>query len=121
MNRLDNALDSEGQWWDFRDEHVGEDDEQSGRRFIRLNPDLHRDPPSLDAKDEVKELQEYVQKQLKLRDLYAQIQDVAHRLIASSFFFHKTSVSAPKESEDYICEGRSFLQDGYIAELFKVH
>jgi hypothetical protein len=86
---------------------VGEDwaTPDSGR-YIRLNPDLKKAPPPLDAKNELDKLQKLVQQQLKTLEMTRKVQDVAHRLIASCFFFSKTNVTSQDKGQGFVCTGK---------------
>lgn len=75
-------------------------------RYIRLNPDLRQAPPPLDAKDQLDKLQKLVQQQLKTLEMTRKVEDVAHRLIASCFFFNKSSITVHDKGDGYICSGK---------------
>lgn len=60
------------------------------RRYIRINPDIGRDPPQLDAKGEVGQLQLDVAQYLEGAEARIKLEDVVFRLVASSFYFERT-------------------------------
>ncbi|QIW98040.1 hypothetical protein AMS68_003558 [Peltaster fructicola] len=55
--RVDDVLDAEIAWLEFREYAVRERSEARGRRFVRLNPDLEREPPASDNKNELEAIQ----------------------------------------------------------------
>lgn len=75
------SLDSERTWtgWlqTLNSQHEHAD------RFVRLNVSCNKDPPRLDDISSMPQLRTYVQEQYALNRL---IQDIAHRLVASSFY-----------------------------------
>jgi hypothetical protein len=90
---------------------VGEDwSNPDSERFIRLNPDLKSTPPPLDAKNELDQLQKLVQKQLKRPEMIRKVQDVAHRLVASCFYFSKTTPNSSDKGQGFICTGKEDSQ-----------
>ena len=95
----DDILDAELAWQDFRNYAVQERSEAKGRRFIRFNPDLDRDPPAADAKNDLETLQIVVRKRLQTPHRLAALRNVAHRLVASSFYLDVQSKTTGKEGE----------------------
>jgi patatin-like phospholipase/acyl hydrolase len=89
-NRIGNILNAEKAWDDFL-EHVEQQPNHDKRRYIRINPDLRKEPPKLDAKGEVQGLHHKTKQILQKSENQDIIRDVAMRLIASSFYFVKTS------------------------------
>lgn len=99
--RFDNILNCNKTWNDFRID-ILEPYSDSRRRYIRLNPDLRYKVPSLDEVDQLDNLRKVVAREMQAN---TKIQEVAHRLIASSFFFEKVD-SSTKETEDrFECKG----------------
>lgn len=100
VNRVDNILDAERIWQQFRTEVLDSHKATEGRRYERINPNLGFRPPKLDEKDKLWKVQQAVVEKLRLRREYrVKIWRVAHRLIASSFYFEK--LSPPKELESH--------------------
>ncbi|SMR43927.1 unnamed protein product [Zymoseptoria tritici ST99CH_3D1] len=97
--RADDVLDAELAWADFRAEIVKDSLEARGRRFIRFNPDLDKDPPSGDNKSEMLSLQLNVRKRLQTAHRQAALRNVAHRLVASSFYLELQSKATAEKSE----------------------
>ncbi|KAF2735254.1 FabD/lysophospholipase-like protein [Polyplosphaeria fusca] len=103
-NRFDSILDAEITWRDF----VADVDTQNAAtfRYLRINPDIGRDPPKLDDVGQLKRLQEDTQKALKTPDSKVLIERTAHTLAASSFYYEKL-VSPWKERDgSFSCRGR---------------
>ncbi|KAL8762431.1 MAG: hypothetical protein Q9184_001559 [Pyrenodesmia sp. 2 TL-2023] len=82
VNRIDSILDAEIGWKRFRNE-VSDGKEGQGQesRFIRLNLDLGREPPKLDEKDKLAELQDLGTRLLKMYEYRGIIEKIAHMLI----------------------------------------
>ena len=57
-------------------------------RYVRLNPQLDEDPPRLDEVDSMQYLQELVRDKISSDD---RVQKIALQLIASSFYFEKST------------------------------
>lgn len=102
--RVDEVLDSEIAWADFRAYAVREKSEAKGRRFIRFNPDLDREPPSSDNKNDMESLQVNVRKRLQQQHRVAALRNVAHRLVASAFYLDLQSKATAERSEQ-VCMG----------------
>lgn len=97
--KVDEILDAELAWADFRTQAVKDTSEAKGRRFIRFNPDLDREPPSADNKSEMISLQNNVRKRLQTAHRQAALRNVAHRLVASSFYLELQSKATAEKSE----------------------
>lgn len=102
--RVDDVLEAELAWAAFRNNAVRERSEAKGRRFIRFNPDLDREPPSADSKSDMLSLQVNVRKRLQTAHRQAALRNVAHRLVASSFYLDLQSKATAEKSEQ-ICTG----------------
>jgi predicted acylesterase/phospholipase RssA len=102
--RIDDVLDAEVQWADFRAYAVKERSEAKGRRFIRFNPDLDKEPPNQDSKHDLEHLQANVRKRLQTAHRMAALRNVAHRLVASSFYLDLQSKATAEKSEQ-VCTG----------------
>nr|POE62816.1 calcium-independent phospholipase a2-gamma [Quercus suber] len=97
--RVDDVLDAEVAWADFRAYAVKERSESKGRRFIRFNPDLDKEPPAGDSKNDMEALQVNVRKRLQTPHRLAALRNVAHRLVASSFYLDLLSKATGERSE----------------------
>ncbi|KXS99282.1 hypothetical protein AC578_6205 [Pseudocercospora eumusae] len=102
--RTDDVLDAELAWQQFRHHVVRDRAEARGRRFIRFNPDLDREPPAADSKSDLLSLQVNVRKRLQTAHRQAALRNVAHRLLASSFYLELQSKATAEKSEQ-ICTG----------------
>ena len=87
-SKVDDILDAEIAWASFRADVVAHDvANRNTRRFIRFNPDIDRTAPAMDAKDQMGSLQMTVRKRLCLPHCVTALKHVAHRLLASCFYF----------------------------------
>ena len=102
FRRADEILEAEIAWQNFRSSAVTGKSEAKGRRFIRFNPDLDRDPPAQDSKSDLENLQLTVRKRLQTPHRLAALRNVAHRLIASSFYLESPSIAHRERSEQVI-------------------
>ncbi|KAF2773221.1 hypothetical protein EJ03DRAFT_323724 [Teratosphaeria nubilosa] len=102
--RLDDVLDAELAWVDFRSFAVKERSEAKGRRFIRFNPDLDKEPSAQDDKRDMPQLQMTVRRRLQTPHRMAALRNVAHRLIASSFYLDLQAKATAEKSEQ-VCTG----------------
>ena len=100
--KSDEVLDAELAWQDFRAYAVRERSEAKGRRFIRFNPDLDREPPAGDSKGDLENLQIVVRKRLQTAHRLAALKNVAHRLVASSFYLEIQSKATAERSEQMV-------------------
>lgn len=75
-------------------------------RMHRINPDLARDPPMMDAVDEVEPLRDYMRAIAKTNGAYkVQLDDITCRLVASSFYFERGSFTRHAQSSTWIANG----------------
>ena len=77
--------------------------EGTPRQYIRINPFLSFPVPHLDDVESVGELRKDVQRLLRGERQW--LNDLANRLIASTFFFEKDHVSIREEENQFICKG----------------
>jgi hypothetical protein len=83
-------LDCEKTWNKFRKSVVvNQNDSDERSRYQRINPVIGRDPPGLDAKKEIDQLQLDVKSYFHSNECKLMIDDVVLRLIASTFYFEK--------------------------------
>ena len=104
-NRMDNILDAEIAWREFCWDVANLDGlNNNSLRYVRINPNLNYDPPSMDDVSQLQRLQEETRKALKSEDSLAHIERVAHTLAASSFYYERTA--APRTDTDmFSCSG----------------
>lgn len=100
-DRFDSILNCNKIWNDFRVNAVGQYTHDR-RRFIRLNPDLGFKVPKLDEVRELGNIQKAASDHLKHN---SRVKEIAHRLIASTFFFEKIEASTRENDGKYECEG----------------
>jgi len=107
-NRIDNILDTEVAWRNFVSDAVGTDPNLQGK-YQRINPQIGFEPPRLDEASRLADLQRVVQHKLsKDAALLSQTREIAHRLIASCFYFDKFTqpMSSDFRDEDLTCYGK---------------
>jgi hypothetical protein len=103
---MESTLDSELAWRDFVADVFGANNSDVNcQRYIRLNPDLKSDVPSIDAKKDLKSLQDRTIDELSSSANKRLIRSIAHRLIASSFYFEKMTPKEIHASESFVCSG----------------
>lgn len=102
FRKSDEILDAEVAWQDFRAYAVKERSEAKGRRFIRFNPDLDKEPPPSDSKGDLESLQLTVRKRLQTPHRLAALKNVAQRLVASSFYLDLQSKATGERAEQMI-------------------
>lgn len=84
-DHIASALDSEKTWGSYM--NVLHPPPNQNSRYVRINPRLKENPPSLDEVDRLPYIQELVR---EMSSTDVSIQNVALRLIASSFYFEKS-------------------------------
>ena len=111
VNRIDNILDAELECKRFRND-VSDAKQRQGQesRFIRVNLDLGREPPHMDEKDKLAELQDTGNRLLKTDEYTSIIEKIAHLLIASTFYFAKGCFWYNEDSGTWTCTGMTRFQ-----------
>lgn len=111
VNRIDNILDAELEWKRFCND-VSDARQRKGQepRFIRVNLDLGREPPHMDEKDKLAELQDAGNRLLKTDEYINIIERIAHMLVASTFYFSKEGFWYNEDSGAWTCTGMIFCQ-----------
>ena len=107
VNRIDKILDSEREWRQFRTDVLdGKHNRDDESRYTRINVDLQEDPPALDDKRRLVDLQSRTQGILRSIEYQSTIERVAYKLVASSFYFLKSDkIEFDKKSSWWLCEG----------------
>lgn len=107
IDRLDNLLECNKIWDSYVADTSTSDYSKissiNRKRSIRLNPDLRFEVPRLDAVEELERVEIAAMQDLKANKEY--VVEVAHRLIASTFFFEKDSNSVRATDNGYECTG----------------
>ena len=111
VNRIDNILDAELEWKRFRND-VADAKQRQGQesRFIRVNLDLGREPPHMDEKAKLSELQDSGNRLLKTDKYTSIIEKIAHMLVASTFYFAKGGFWYNEDSGTWTCTGTICFQ-----------
>lgn len=105
VNRVDNILNSEQIWLNFKNDTLSSREESEIRRYQRINPKLGYPPPRLDDKGKLESLEYAVRKSLRDNELYRKkISRISHQLVASSFYFER--IGQRKYGSGYVCEGQ---------------
>ncbi|KAM3089514.1 hypothetical protein ACMFMG_001101 [Clarireedia jacksonii] len=102
-SRFDNILNCDNIWKNFRVEAVGPGFHR--RRHIRINPDLGMKVPSLDDVEQLAKVQIQARRSLSKGSTRIQVVEVAHRLIASTFYFEKVEESTRENKSGFECKG----------------
>ena len=98
IDHIASTLDSEKTWRSYMD--VLDPPLSQKGKYIRINPQLKENPPRLDEVDRLPYIQEAVREILSAD---VSIQNIALRLIASSFYFEKShAVDLASESSIHI-------------------
>jgi hypothetical protein len=100
---MDNILDAEKAWEQFRSDVAPTSDDAS--RYIRINPDIGRQPPKLDEVKKIGELIRDARKALKTPESRAQIARLAHILVASTFYFELRNGPVSNSDGTFSCAG----------------
>jgi hypothetical protein len=99
-------LNSELEWRQFcKDISDGRQIRDDMSRYIRVNLDLCKDPPKLDEKAKLSELQDLSTRILKTDDYRNLIETIAHRLVASTFYFSKEAMMHDEVTGIWSCTG----------------
>lgn len=104
---MDSVLDSEIAWKEFYVEVLGPTfPEDKCGRYIHINPDLGYGPPALDENGRMLEVQAATETVLKTRANQVKIQEIAHRLVASTFYFQKSLLKENERDDTWYCKGK---------------
>lgn len=113
---MDSVVKAELEWHEFVN-LIGNDTNEGDNRYIRINPDIRSDPPPWDAVQQIEELQHATQTALRT-NLRAEIRSVAHRLVASTFYFVAASkpISEPDVGDAPGCVGEIYSYKFHVEE-----
>ena len=105
---MDSVAKAELEWCEFVN-LIANDMNEESNRYIRINPDIGNKPPPWDAVQQI-ELLQHVTRQA-LANLRAEIRSVAHRLVASTFYFRAASnpISEPGAGDTSRCVGEKYF------------
>ncbi|KAJ2904255.1 putative patatin-like serine protein [Zalerion maritima] len=112
FDRFDNLLRSEKIWSAYLSNTAESSHHNTepgiDRRFIRLNPELGFKVPKMDDVDSIPAIEDAVEHDvLRFKEKYV---EVAHRLIASTFFFQKDSSSVQPNGSGFRCTGTIYCR-----------
>lgn len=103
---MGNILDTELEWKRFRNDiSVTKQGQDQESRFVRVNVDLWREPPKMDEKDKLAQLQALGTKLLQTDEYRSMIEKIAHMLVASTFYFSKNRFWHDEDSGMWTCTG----------------
>ena len=100
---MDGILDAEKAWDKFRDDMRTTSNDAS--RYVRINPNIGRRPPSLDEVNKLGDLTHHVRRSLKTSESRAEIARTVHILVASSFYFELLKEPVPNNDGTFSCQG----------------
>lgn len=99
--RAESVLNAELTWREFRKDVVGTSSPIAAERYIRLNPRTQNRTPKMDDKSQIQTLHDEIKSGLNSHgSMRIKIEGIAHRLVASSFYFEKQGPS--REAGDLI-------------------
>lgn len=87
--RVGNVRVADLTWRDFRNDVVGTFSSLASERFVRVNPNLAVVVPKMDDINSMEFLVDQTRHELASPNMRALISKIAHRLLASSFYFEK--------------------------------
>jgi len=89
--RDEELVDVEQSWNEFKTHATCAESGTKANNYVRLNPDLGVTPPAPDNKQEIEALQDLVRKGLAGSRKVVALRNIAHRLVASSFYLDSRS------------------------------
>ena len=109
-SQVDSIAKAELEWSEFVD-LIAKDMSEERNRYIRINPDIGNKPPSWDAVQQIEQLRHVTRQALRQTNLRAEIRSVAHRLIASTFYFRAATnpISEPGIGDASRCVGERYF------------
>lgn len=100
FKRIDDILDSESIWKEFRKDIIINSSRAEALRYLRVNPRVKSRTPKMDEKREVGRLNEEVKVYMAKNSTRKRIRAIAYRLVASSFYFERSG--PPREANDHV-------------------
>ncbi|OAL51396.1 FabD/lysophospholipase-like protein [Pyrenochaeta sp. DS3sAY3a] len=101
-NRFDSILDAELQWSHYFEDHAND---QNADRYVRINPKVGK-PPELDAVGELSNVRDRAKKALQFAESRMLVKHTANILIATSFYYERTSVPRNETANMHSCSGK---------------
>jgi hypothetical protein len=105
-DRLNDPRISEKTWNSFLSAHVSQKPAVR-QRYRRICPELFSKLPKFDDVAKLDDVEREAQE--VLRQNSAELVEIAHRLVASTFFFEKDMASVKQKSSGFTCTGSSLL------------
>jgi hypothetical protein len=99
-----NFLDAELTWKTFQNDVVGTSSPIAAERYVRLNPKLSSSVPKMDDIGQSVPLRNQIRNLLTSLETRNLVEKVAHRLIASSFYFDKIG-PVKEQAESLVVKG----------------
>ncbi len=103
--RLNEYKDADRAWSRFMSgsSHHLQVTEDSDRHYVRISPELFMTVPKFDQVQKMDDVEQEVEEVLLQMP---EIGEIAHRLVASTFFFEKDPTSIRQTSSGYMCTGK---------------
>jgi hypothetical protein len=106
---MDSILDAELAWTAFCKDVVSMDNSSNDMlRYVRINPDIGREPPRMDEVKDMGRLIQDARRALKGSKARAEITRVTHILVASSFYYERTSEPVLGADGLFSCAGKTY-------------
>jgi hypothetical protein len=119
---MDSVLDAEVAWTTFCRDVVSMDDLNNDmQRYVRINPDIGREPPRMDEVKDMGRLIQDARRALKGSEGRAEITRVTHILVASSFYYERTSQPVLGADGVFSCAGKTTERAPHQTVLIVVH
>jgi hypothetical protein len=99
MRKEEETDDAERAWASLKLNVLRDGSESKAKHYIRLNPDLGKAPPAPDNKQEIQALQDNVRKGLQNSQKALALRNIAHRLVASTFYLDSRSTVTDEMGE----------------------
>ena len=100
FKRMDDILDSESIWKEFRKDIITNSSRAEAQRYIRINPKVKSRTPKMDEKRDMARLYDEVKAYMVKTSVRNRIRAIAYRLVASSFYFERSG--PPREADDHV-------------------
>lgn len=108
--RLGSILDTEIAWRDFMADTTN-GTMGIGERYQRINPNIRMNPPALHEAPKLLDLQSKVRSVLENDGpLRKKTKEIAHRLVASSFYFEKSPGPSSPRMDELVFSGKLEIQ-----------
>ncbi|KAI1640601.1 hypothetical protein F4809DRAFT_397901 [Biscogniauxia mediterranea] len=106
--RLNDQQECDKAWARFMSGGGGVGDAMAARRYMRISPDLGSKLPRFDELPKMEEAER--EAEMALRQMNPGIIEIAHRLVASTFFFEKDPGSVRQTASGFTCTGSIYCR-----------